>query len=189
MIMPSSFFPLNHEIQETSSQTTAHIPVLYQSTLDSASVQEHQTWIDCTLGRGGHSRGLLEAGAHVIGFDKDHQALDETQQRLLSYGDRFKACYGDFRDLKAHLHQMQITTVDGILADIGVSSPQLDLAHRGFSFSQSGPVDMRMDQDQSLDAWTLISESSASELSRLIYQYGEEPFARPIAQAIKRWAD
>ena len=105
-----------------------HIPVLYQSTLDSASVSVGDTWIDCTLGRGGHSLGLLEAGARVIGFDKDRQALEESKERLASYGDRFQTHYGDFREIKAHLHQLALSKVDGILADIGVSSPQLDRA-------------------------------------------------------------
>ena len=176
--------------QDLSSNTQiGHIPVLYQSTLEYASVQENEIWIDCTLGRGGHSQGLLEAGARVIGLDKDHQALEETQNRLASYGDRFQTHYGDFRALKHHLHELNLESVDGILADIGVSSPQLDRAERGFSFSHSGPVDMRMDQNQVQDAWALIQDSSVSELSQILHKYGEEPFARPMARAIKKWAD
>ena len=141
-----------------------------------------------TLGGGGHSLLLLEKGARVIGIDKDPRALAAANARLARFGEAFRAVRADFRDAKNVLSALGIQEVDGALADLGVSSPQLDLADRGFSFSRPGPLDMRMGTEGDTLA-DLLRRVDERELARLLKQYGEEPFARPIARAVKRAVD
>jgi 16S rRNA (cytosine1402-N4)-methyltransferase len=141
--------------------------------------------VDCTLGGGGHSLLFLERGASVIGLDKDPRALAAAKARLARFGEAFRAVRSDFRDAKNVLAALGITQVDGALVDLGVSSPQLDVADRGFSFSRPGPLDMRMgDEGETLA--DLLRRIDERELARILREYGEEPFARPIARAVKR---
>jgi 16S rRNA (cytosine1402-N4)-methyltransferase len=167
-----------------------HIPVLYHDVCAQAHVQPGEVWVDCTLGRGGHCLGLLERGAQVIALDRDQQAITESQTRLSSYIDQgqLTLVHSDFRDLSDVLGRLNLDHVDGILADIGVSSPQLDEAERGFSFRKSGPLDMRMDRSQGVSAAEWIEDHDLSDIFHILRRYGEEPRARQIASLIKSWS-
>jgi 16S rRNA (cytosine1402-N4)-methyltransferase len=140
--------------------------------------------LDGTLGGGGHSLLLLERGAHVIGIDKDPRALAAARARLARFGEAFRAVRADFRDAKNVLDALGLAAVDGALVDLGVSSPQLDAAERGFSFSRPGPLDMRMGEEGE-PLRDLLRRIDERELARILREYGEEPFARPIARAVK----
>src|SRR5512145_3117829 len=144
--------------------------------------------VDCTLGGGGHALLFLERGARVIGLDKDPRALAAATARLARWGEAFRAVRADFRDSKNVLSALGLTGVDGALVDLGVSSPQLDEAERGFSFSRPGPLDMRMG-DEGEPLGDLLRRIDERELARILREYGEEPFARPIARAVKRAVD
>jgi 16S rRNA (cytosine1402-N4)-methyltransferase len=144
--------------------------------------------LDGTLGGGGHSLLLLEKGARVIGIDKDPRALAAARARLARFGEAFRAVRADFRDAKNVLDALGLAAVDGALVDLGVSSPQLDQAERGFSFSRPGPLDMRM-ADEGEPLADLLRRIDERELARILREYGEEPFARPIARAVKRAVD
>ncbi|HSM91984.1 MAG TPA: 16S rRNA (cytosine(1402)-N(4))-methyltransferase RsmH [Anaeromyxobacteraceae bacterium] len=161
-----------------------HEPVLAREVLAALRPAPGKLILDGTLGGGGHSGLLLEAGARVIALDKDPRALAAAQARLARWGEAFRAVRADFRDAGATLSALGIAGVDGALVDLGVSSPQLDVAERGFSFSRPGPLDMRMsDQGETLGG--LLARVDERELARILAEYGEEPFARPIARAIK----
>ena len=168
-----------------------HIPVLYHEVCAQAQIQPGEVWIDCTLGRGGHCLGLLERGARVIAMDRDQQALTESQPRLASYLDnaQLTLVHRDFRDLSSVLAEHNLEGVDGMIADLGVSSPQLDEADRGFSFRQSGPLDMRMDRSQGVSAAEWIADREIAEIYNVLRRYGEEPRARQLAPLIKSWSD
>ncbi len=143
--------------------------------------------LDCTVGYGGHAEMLLAsspAETTVIGLDQDSQAIDFCRQRLNRFGDRIVLRQGNYRDLKRHLAETGITTVDGVLFDLGISSPQLDDASRGFSFQREGPLDMRMDRAIGETAADLVNRSPEHALADIIFQYGEERYARRIARAI-----
>ena len=144
------------------------------------------TILDCTVGYGGHAEMLLASTStgRVIGLDKDFQAIDFCQRRLNRFGDRIVLRQGNYRDLKSILTETGIAAVDGVLFDFGVSSPQLDDPSRGFSFQREGPLDMRMDQTIGKTAADLVNHSPEHELADLIFQYGEERYARRIARAI-----
>ena len=166
----------------------SHISVLLHETVDALLAGRNTgTYIDGTFGRGGHTRLLLsklDENARVYGFDKDPQAL-ETAAQLEQEDSRFKIIHASFADLKHELDARHLGLVDGVMADLGVSSPQLDQAERGFSFMRNGPLDMRMDNSQGPTAaeWLLSIEEEA--LANVIFQYGEERYSRRIAKAIK----
>jgi 16S rRNA (cytosine1402-N4)-methyltransferase len=142
-------------------------------------------FVDCTVGLGGHSRALLEAGAaRVIGLDRDLDALARARQTLSPWGDRVELVHADYRTIDDVLDQRQIDRVDGALADLGVSSMQFDEPGRGFSFQRDEPLDMRMDRSTGDTAAALIARSSERELADAIFQYGEERLSRRIARAI-----
>ena len=140
--------------------------------------------VDATLGGGGHAEPLLAAGAEVIGVDRDPSAVTAARARLAG-SDRFRALEGRAGELESLLGPMGLLPVDGLLLDLGVSSPQLDTAERGFSFQTEGPLDMRMGRTGET-ASQLIARLSEHELSAVLRELGEEPFARPIARALKR---
>jgi len=131
---------------------------------------------------------LLEAGASVVGIDRDADARANAHAALSHYGERVKIIAGNFGDLTGLLESVGLTAVDGILADMGVSSFQLDTADRGFSFRRAGPVDMRMDPSTGETARSLIERLPTRELAQILRRFGEEPFAGPIAKAMQRWA-
>jgi len=140
--------------------------------------------VDGTLGGGGHAEALLREGASLIGVDRDVRALAAASARLSFFSSRFKAVQGNFGDIEAILEREGQGPVDGVLVDLGVSSPQLDDAARGFSFMRNGPLDMRMG-DEPMTAAELIASTEEEELANLIFEYGEEPFSRRIARALK----
>jgi 16S rRNA (cytosine1402-N4)-methyltransferase len=162
----------------------SHEPVLAREIVEVLRPQPGELFLDGTLGGGGHSGLLLERGARVIALDKDPRALAAASARLARFGEAFRAVRSDFRDAKNVLAALGIAGVDGALVDLGVSSPQLDEAERGFSFSRAGPLDMRMgDEGETLA--DLLRRIDERELARILHEYGEEPFARPVARAIK----
>jgi 16S rRNA (cytosine1402-N4)-methyltransferase len=167
----------------------SHISVLLHETVDGVLAgRDTGIFIDATFGRGGHTQLLLsklDANARVYAFDKDPQALEVAAQ-LEQEDSRFKIIHASFADIQAELSNISITEVDGIMADLGVSSPQLDQAERGFSFMHDGPLDMRMDNSQGLTAAEWLLQIEEEKLANIIYQYGEERYSRRIARAIKQ---
>ena len=162
-----------------------HEPVLSREVVEILRPEPGRLLLDCTLGGGGHAELLLERGAQVIGIDRDPRAVAAARARLARYGEAFRAVRADFRDARGVLGALGIGEVDGALADLGVSSPQLDEAGRGFSFSRPGPLDMRMGSEGESLA-ELLARVDERELAGILRRYGEEPFARPVARAIKR---
>ncbi|HEY6100025.1 MAG TPA: 16S rRNA (cytosine(1402)-N(4))-methyltransferase RsmH [Anaeromyxobacter sp.] len=162
-----------------------HEPVLAREVVEILRPAPGKLLVDCTLGGGGHAGLFLERGARVIGIDKDPRALAAANARLARFGEAFRAVRADFRDARNVLDALGIAEVDGALADLGVSSPQLDVAERGFSFSRPGPLDMRMAEEGETLA-DLLRRIDERELARILREYGEEPFARPVARAVKR---
>lgn len=166
----------------------SHISVLLHETVDGVLAgRDTGIFVDATFGRGGHTKLLLsklDQNARVYAFDKDPQALEVAEQ-LEQEDSRFKIIHASFADIQAELINIGITEVDGIMADLGVSSPQLDQAERGFSFMQDGPLDMRMDNSQGLTAAEWLLEIEEEKLANIIFQYGEERYSRRIAKAIK----
>jgi 16S rRNA (cytosine1402-N4)-methyltransferase len=161
-----------------------HIPVLLEEVMAALQPQPGQLILDGTLGGGGHSEAMLALGARVVGMDQDHEALHAASARLAKFGDQFVALYGNFRRFPEILAETGVTQVDGILVDLGVSSHQLDEARRGFSFQKDGPLDLRMDPSTGQPASHLVNTASADELAQIFRDYGEEPRAWHIAQAI-----
>ncbi len=157
-----------------------HDTVLLTEAVSLLQAEAGRVIVDGTLGGGGHSEALLARGATVIGLDRDPTALAAASQRLAPFGDRFRPVLATF----GRLAEVVPGPVDGVLLDLGVSSPQLDVADRGFSFMQDGPLDMRMSQAGETAA-ELITRLSEAELADVIYQLGEERLSRPIARALK----
>jgi 16S rRNA (cytosine1402-N4)-methyltransferase len=142
-------------------------------------------YVDGTLGLGGHARALMEAGAgRVIGLDRDPQALNVARERLRPFAPRVEFVHGDYRHLTAHLARLGVTAVDGVLADLGVSSMQLDSAARGFSFRAAGPLDMRLDETTGEPLAERLRGVDEHTLADVIFRYGEERRSRPVARAI-----
>lgn len=165
-----------------------HESVMTLETLGFLQPRSGGVYADATLGAGGHTAAILEASApagRVLSVDRDPLAVEHAQQRLAAYGDRALIVHGEFRDLPALLSDAGLGLVDGIVADLGVSSPQLDDAARGFSFQQDGPLDMRMDSSSGETALEVIARLSERELADVIYQFGEERRSRPIARSIR----
>ena len=165
-----------------------HQPVLQGEVLDILSPLAGKTVVDGTLGLGGHTEALLEAddSVRVIGIDRDAEALALASQRLDRFGSRLLTVHGNFRELDQHLERLGISTIDGLLLDIGVSSLQLDANERGFSFRRDGPLDMRMNREAPGTAADWIHTATESALSAVIYRFGEERYGRKIARAIVR---
>jgi 16S rRNA (cytosine1402-N4)-methyltransferase len=162
-----------------------HQPVLVNEVLDVLKPGKNKMMLDATFGRGGHSLALLERGADVLAFDRDPEAVHAAEQLQKQRGDSgLRIRRGNFADLTAD--ESLAGTFDGILLDLGVSSPQLDQAGRGFSFQQDGPLDMRMDPEQELSARDLVNQMEEAELASLIWRLGEESQARKIAARIVR---
>jgi 16S rRNA (cytosine1402-N4)-methyltransferase len=162
-----------------------HIPVMTAEVLASLRPQGGGLFVDCTVGLGGHTRALLEAGAgRVIGLDRDTDALEEARLTLAKWSDRVDLVHADYRSIADVLDRRHIARVDGALADLGVSSMQFDAEGRGFSFQRDEPLDMRMDRTGGETAAELVARSDEQELADAIFRYGEERFSRRIARAI-----
>lgn len=164
---------------------SAHVPVLTAEVLQFLQPQRGGLFVDCTVGLGGHSRALLEAGAsRIIGFDRDADALAIARDTLAPWGDRVELVHADYRTVAEALDSRGIDRVDGALADLGVSSMQLDREGRGFSFMRDEPLDMRMDRSRGETAADFVARVAEPELADVIFQFGEERFSRRIARAI-----
>ena len=162
-----------------------HEPVMVAEVLEHLAPERGGLFVDCTVGLGGHARALLEAGASsVIGFDRDPAALAEAVKALRSFGERVQLVHADYRRLGEVLDQRGIAGVDGLLADLGVSSMQFDMPGRGFSFRRDEPLDMRMDTTAGPTAADLIRDADERTLADVIYEFGEERQSRRIARAI-----
>jgi 16S rRNA (cytosine1402-N4)-methyltransferase len=163
-----------------------HIPVLMAEVLEVLQPQKGQVIVDCTLGLGGHSAELLDRGARVIGLDLDPQNLKEAQERFEVQGGDFSVHHSNFAGLPNVLGELGIERVDGILADLGVSSPHIDDARRGFSYRRPGPLDMRMDPTRGKTAAELLDRMTEEELTKAIFELGDEEDADRIAALIVR---
>ena len=164
-----------------------HIPVLLVETMRVLAPERGGTFIDCTVGLGGHARALLERGAtRLLGLDRDQTALAMAHAALSDLADRVDLVHADYRDLERVLDERGIAAADGILADLGVSSMQLDAPGRGFTFRRDEPLDMRMDPSQGPTAAELLRTVEESELADVIFRYGEERQSRRIARALVR---
>jgi 16S rRNA (cytosine1402-N4)-methyltransferase len=164
-----------------------HVPVLLNETMELLVTNPAGIYIDGTLGRGGHATEILKRlspEGRLIGLDRDMEAIEQTKEILKPFGDRAIRIHGNFADMKKLCGQIGVTAVDGVLLDLGVSSPQLDVAERGFSFAKDGPLDMRMDRTQGRSAADLVNEDDEETLANLIYRLGEERDSRRIARAI-----
>lgn len=165
----------------------AHIPVLLAETIEALAPREGGRYLDGTLGLGGHSRAILEAAPHseLCGIDRDTQALGMAKETLQPFGGRVHLFHARYSEFAACLQELGWTSLDGALVDIGVSSMQLDMDERGFSFHGDGPLDMRMDRDGSdRSAWHLVNRESFERLKEYIAVLGEDPQAGRIARAI-----
>ena len=172
-------------------QVFSHKPVLLHECLEVLNIRPEGTYLDGTLGRAGHSREIaarLTTG-RLICVDRDQAALDAAEERLASWRDRVSLVHGNFCELDAILDGLGLDGVDGMLFDLGVSSPQLDDPSRGFSYQHDAPLDMRMDQTDTLTARTVVNEWPQEELRRILWQYGEERYAPAVAGAIVRARD
>jgi 16S rRNA (cytosine1402-N4)-methyltransferase len=164
---------------------TAHVPVLTDAMLHYLRPERGGIFVDCTVGLGGHSKALLQAGAtRLIGLDRDRAALAEAHRVLEPWTDRVELVHADYRSFDDVLNERRVTAIDGALADLGVSSLQLDSAGRGFSFQRDEPLDMRMDTSFGETAAEMVARASEEELANAIYTYGEERFSRRIARAL-----
>ena len=161
-----------------------HVTVLRAEAVEALQPAEGRVLVDATLGGGGHSELMLEQGATVWGIDQDPAARKAARKRLAAYGDRLHIVAGNFRNAAELLRNAGLDTVDGILADIGISSPQVDQAERGFSFLAEGPLDMRMNPAAPRSAADIVNTAAESELADILWQYGEERASRAIARRI-----
>jgi 16S rRNA (cytosine1402-N4)-methyltransferase len=163
-----------------------HRPVLLLETLKFLAPERGGLFVDCTVGLGGHSEAILKTSSEtrVLGIDRDPAALALTKERLASFGVRFRAVHANFRDIARVLHEADESEPAGILADLGVSSFQLDSAERGFSFRFDAPLDMRMDPTTGSTAADLLAELAEEEIARIIFEFGEERHSRRIARRI-----
>ena len=161
-----------------------HIPVLLNETVDALSVKPGGRYVDGTLGRAGHTREIIARGGTVLGIDRDEAAIAAGERLKVEFEGRLEVAHGNHGDLKRIANEKGWQEVDGILLDLGVSSPQLDEAGRGFSFLREGPLDMRMDRSRGISAADLVNGESAERLEEIFREWGEEPNARRIAKAI-----
>jgi 16S rRNA (cytosine1402-N4)-methyltransferase len=162
-----------------------HEPVMVAETVEVLAPSRGGLYVDCTVGLGGHALAILTAGAsRLIGLDRDPEALAHAAATLAPYAGRFDLVHADYRDAESILEARGITALDGALADLGVSSMQLDAEGRGFSFRRDEPLDMRMDRTQARTAADLLRDVREEDLADVIFQFGEERYARRIARAI-----
>ena len=162
-----------------------HEPVMVAEVLEQLAPARGGLFVDCTVGYGGHTRALLDGGAtRVIGFDRDQDALAYARQTLAQYDARVDLVHSDYRRLNEVLDAQGVTHVDGLLADLGVSSMQLDEPGRGFSFRRDDPLDMRMDRTSGPTAAAAVRDADERTLADVIYEFGEERYARRVARAL-----
>jgi 16S rRNA (cytosine1402-N4)-methyltransferase len=167
---------------------TAHVPVLLEEAVRELNVKPDGVYLDGTCGLGGHSAAIASRlrGGKLISIDRDASALEAAAGELRRYGDAVTLVHGNFGGIAAILDTLEISAVDGMLYDLGVSSPQLDEPGRGFSYAYDSPIDMRMDQNQAYSAYNVVNEMPAPKLREILSGYGEERYAGRIARAIER---
>ena len=165
---------------------TKHIPVLLNETIEGLNVKPDGIYVDLTLGRGGHSKEVLKrlTTGRLIAFDKDESAIEESKQNLADFSEKFTGIHDDFRNFRKDLDELKIGKIDGIMADLGVSSPQFDDISRGFSYKDDARLDMRMDRRQKFSAYELVNTYSLNDLTRVFREYGEDKFSYQIAKKI-----
>lgn len=163
-----------------------HIPVLLNEVIEGLDIKPDGVYLDLTLGRAGHSSKILEklTSGRLIGVDQDIEAINKSSERLSKISDRFTLVHSNFSKIDEILDSLGIEKVDGILMDLGVSSPQFDNPERGFSYREDAPLDMRMDQSKDKSALTVINSYSLNDLTRVLRDYGEEKYAFQIAKNI-----
>ncbi len=163
-----------------------HKTVLLNEAIDNLNLKENGIYVDCTLGFGGHSGLILKRvkRGFLFAFDQDDMAIGFSKDKLSAIGDNFEIIKSNFANLKEELNKRDIKEVDGIVFDLGVSSPQLDIADRGFSYHNDAKLDMRMDTSKDFSAYNVVNEYSYEELYRIIRDYGEEKYASSIAKNI-----
>ena len=182
--------PMHPPTTPPRDESAPHISVLLAETLGFLAPKSGGIYVDATLGAGGHTEALLSvSGTRVIGFDRDESALGSATARLSVFGDRFRGVHARFSDIREELTKLGVRAVDGILADVGLSSMQLDDPSRGMSFRGEGPLDMRMDTSRGQTAKELIEALDDDELANVIYRFGEERRSRRVARCIKQAAD
>ena len=169
-----------------STSDTAHESVLLNETLEFVSARAGGYYVDATLGNGGHSKAILRASDRttVLGIDQDPTAIEFAVRRLAGFGSRFRAVHANFADLKNVLESEKVAEVDGVIADLGVSSMQFDSESRGFSFRFDAPLDMRMDPTSGETAADILADRSEEEIANIVYEFGEERASRRIARRI-----
>lgn len=164
-----------------------HKTVLLHEAIDGLNIKPNGIYVDCTLGGAGHSELILEqlsSKGMLIAIDQDIKAINSAKEKLAKYDKRVYFVKSNFRYIKDNLELLQISKADGFIYDLGVSSPQFDDSNRGFSYKQSAKLDMRMDKEKQLTAYEIVNNWDATELTRILYEYGEERFAKRIVQAI-----
>ena len=164
-----------------------HIPIMLNECIDGLNIKKDGIYVDATIGGAGHASkiaSLLSKNGTLIGIDKDETALEVSKERLKNFECKKIFVHSDFKDLKKVLDDLNIDKVDGILADLGVSSYQIDEASRGFSYNKDAPLDMRMDTSKGLTAKYIVNNYKESDLLKILYEYGEENFAKSIVRNI-----
>ncbi|MBO0387448.1 16S rRNA (cytosine(1402)-N(4))-methyltransferase RsmH [Staphylococcus simulans] len=166
-----------------------HVSVMLKETIDELNIKEDGVYVDCTLGGAGHALYLLNQlndKGHLIAIDQDMTAIENAKEVLKDHLDRVTFVHSNFREINQILNDLNIDKVDGIYYDLGVSSPQLDVPERGFSYHQDARLDMRMDQTQPLSAYEVVNDWPYESLVRIFYRYGEEKFSKQIARRIEK---
>ncbi|MFD2044005.1 16S rRNA (cytosine(1402)-N(4))-methyltransferase RsmH [Ornithinibacillus salinisoli] len=167
-----------------------HYTVLKDESVKGLDIKPNGTYVDCTVGGGGHSERIvsqLEKDGLLVAFDQDEDALEAARQRLELYSDRILFVHNNFRHIEQELQHNNIEHIDGILFDLGVSSPQLDRGERGFSYQHDAKLDMRMDQAQELTAYEVVNHWTYNQLVSIFFKYGEEKFSKQIARKIEEY--
>ncbi|MBF0708347.1 16S rRNA (cytosine(1402)-N(4))-methyltransferase RsmH [Alkalihalobacillus hwajinpoensis] len=168
-----------------------HITVLKEEAVNALNIKEDGIYVDCTLGGGGHSKAILDklTTGHLYAFDQDQWAIDNAKTTLAGYEDKLTVIERNFSFIKEALSELGVNGVDGVLFDLGVSSPQLDKGERGFSYQHDAQLDMRMDQSSSLSAYEVVNEWQYERLVSIFFKFGEEKFSKQIARKIEKARD
>ncbi|MFK3959395.1 16S rRNA (cytosine(1402)-N(4))-methyltransferase RsmH [Guptibacillus hwajinpoensis] len=168
-----------------------HITVLKEEAVNALNIKEDGIYVDCTLGGGGHSKAILDklTTGHLYAFDQDQWAIDNAKTTLAGYEDKLTVIERNFSFIKEALSDLGVDGVDGVLFDLGVSSPQLDKGERGFSYQHDAQLDMRMDQSSSLSAYEVVNEWQYERLVSIFFKFGEEKFSKQIARKIEKARD
>ena len=168
-----------------------HISVLLNESIDGLNLKEDGIYVDSTLGYAGHSSEILKRITRgcLFAFDQDCKAIEYSREKLAAIGNNFEIINSNFVNIKDELEKRNITSVDGILFDLGVSSPQLDESDRGFSYHNDAKLDMRMNQNQELSAYEVVNTYPENELANIFFKYGEEKYARSIARNIVKYRE